>query len=170
MIKDRKHYSESDEFDYTYELYTPMRLVTSAAVVLSSYALLSADYEYVNYGRSRLRAEDYDFETENDSIKQNYIAGHNFRLGTEIRLAPFYVRGGVSYYGSPTSAKINADGSVKGYSLGVGLKSYNTYIDIAFNHSYYDQNYQLYDYGDGIENSKLSMTEDHIVFTIGFKF
>jgi len=165
------YYSETDgENEYTYELYTPMRVVTSAAFVIARYGIISADYEYVNYGRSRLRAEDYDFEVENETIKSSYNSGHNIRLGTELRLAPFFIRGGVSYYGSPHSKKFNAVGAVKGYSLGAGLKSQNVYIDIAFNHSFFDTDYQLYDYGDGTEVSKLSITEDFINFTLGYKF
>ncbi len=158
------------ENEYTYELYTPMRVVTSAAFVIGRYGIISADYEYVNYSRARLRGEDYDFNYENETIKEAYNAGHNFRLGTEIRLAPIYLRGGVSYYGSPYSKSFNADGSIKGYSLGLGLKTENVYVDIAFNHSFYDENYKLYDYGDGIEVSKLNLTEDFINFTMGFKF
>ena len=148
-----------------------MRVVTSAAFVVGRYGIISADYEYVNYGRARLRAEDESFNTENDAIKSGYNAGHNFRLGTEIRLAPFFIRGGVSYYGSPYSKTFDADGAIKGYSLGVGLKSQNVYVDVAFNHSFYNNNYQLYGLGiEGAEISKLSITEDLINFTLGYKF
>ncbi|NJO90249.1 MAG: hypothetical protein HC831_15860, partial [Chloroflexia bacterium] len=119
------------------------------------------------------RGEDYNFETENDAIKGSYNAGHNFRLGTEIRLAPLYLRGGVSYYGSPYSKSLSDKSAIKGYSFGIGLKSENAYVDVAFNHSFYDKDYQLYQYdigADDVETAKLSLTEDYINFTIGFKF
>jgi len=165
------------EFEYSYELYTPMRLITSVALVLSRFSILSVDYEYVNYGRARMRSEyPEDFAEENENIKKSYGAGHNLRLGAEVRLAPIYLRGGLSYYGSPTSTKFNANGAVKGYSLGLGLKSEKVYIDVAFNHSFYDKDYKLYDYesrDDGSlasEYAKFSITEDILNFTIGFKF
>lgn len=180
----RYYYSTEDFYDgateseFTYELYTPMRVVTSAAFVIGRYGLISADYEFVNYSRARLRAEDVEFNVENDNIKELYNTGHNFRLGTEIRLAPVFVRGGVSYYGSPYSKKLNATGAIKGYSLGLGLKTQNVYVDIAFNHTFYLQNYKMFDYlyfnGSEFEVapevSKLSLTEDFINFTIGYKF
>jgi hypothetical protein len=161
------------ENEYTYELYTPWRVVTSAAFVIARYGIISADYEYVDYSRARLRGEDYNFDTENDAIKSSYNAGHNFRLGTEIRLAPLYLRGGVSYYGSPFSKSLSDKNAIKGYSFGIGLKSENVYVDVAFNHSYYDKDYQLYQYHLGpedVETARLSLAEDYINFTIGFKF
>ncbi len=161
------------ENEYTYELYTPWRVVTSAAFVVGRYGIISADYEYVNYSKARLRGEDYNFDAENDAIKTSYNAGHNFRLGTEIRLAPLYLRGGVSYYGSPYSKSLSDKEAIKGYSFGIGLKSENVYVDVAFNHSFYNKDYQLYRYDnveDAVETARLSLTEDYINFTIGFKF
>lgn len=171
------YYSDTNgDFEYNYELYTPMRVVTSLAIVLARYSIISADYEYVNYSRARLRSEyPDDFNIANENIKNYYNSGHNIRLGAEVRLAPVYLRGGVSYYGSPTSTKINAHGAIKGYSLGLGLKSEQVYIDVAFNHSFYDVDYKMYDYlqedgSIGSEFSTLSMTEDYLNFTIGYKF
>ncbi len=178
---DTEFYSDTETFngdgatenEYTYELYTPFRVVTSVAFVVARYGIISADYEYVDYSRARLRGEDYNFDTENDVIKSSYFAGHNLRLGTEIRLAPMYLRGGVSYYGSPYSKLFDDKGAIKGYSFGLGLKSENVYVDLAFNHSFYDNDYQLYQYDielEDVETARLFLTEDYINFTIGFKF
>jgi hypothetical protein len=166
-----KYNSATDEFEYSYEFYSPFRTVAGLAFVLSRVGIISFDYEYVNYANAKFRADDYDFENENRRILENYGAGHNFRAGAEVRLAPVYLRGGFSYYGSPTSTSFEADGSISGYSLGIGLKSQNVYIDLAFNHSARNQNYLLYEYDLNLnESARLNLTDDRISFTFGYKF
>ncbi len=166
-----EYHSSAGEYEYSYEYYSPFRTVAGLAFVLWKYAIVSADYEYVDYGKSRFRADDYDFETENNSIKEKFGNGHNLRAGLEIRLAPVYLRGGVSYYSSATSERFKATGSVSGYSLGIGLKTRSVYIDFAFNHSYSKNNYLLYEYDQGLsENANYNISKDQINFTLGYKF
>jgi len=166
-----EYHSSAGEYEYYYEYYSPYRFVGGLAFVLWKYAILSADYEYVNYGKSRFRADDYDFEYENDAIKQSFGNGHNLRAGLEIRLAPVYLRGGISYYGSATSTTYKAAGSVSGYSLGIGLKTHTVFIDFAFNHSYSRNNYLMYEYDLGqFETADYSYNKDQINFTLGYKF
>ncbi len=166
-----EYHSSAGEYEYSYEYYSPFRTVAGLAFVLWKYAIVSADYEYVDYGKSRFRADDYDFETENNSIKEKFGNGHNLRAGLEIRLAPVYLRGGVSYYGSATSEHFKDTGSVSGYSLGIGLKTRSVYIDFAFNHSYSKNNYLLYEYDQGLsENANYNISKDQINFTLGYKF
>jgi hypothetical protein len=156
------------ENEYSYELYTPMRLVISTALVFAKIGIISADYEFLNYSKARLRAEDYDFEFENNKINSMYSNGHNLRLGAEIKLAPVYLRGGISYYGSPDNN--NSFSEIKSYSFGIGLRTRNVFVDFGFNHSYNENLYHLYDYEDGSEFSKLSFNEDLICFTLGYVF
>ena len=137
---------------------------------MGRYGIISADYEYLNYGTARMRSEEYDYTDINNTIKEKYKSASNLRLGGEIRIAPVYLRGGISYYGSPTSTQFNSIGAIKGYSLGLGLQTENVSIDLAFNHSSYEIDYQLYDYGDGVEKANIFMVEDLICFTIGYKF
>jgi len=164
--------ASTNGYEYSYEFYSPFRTVAGVAFILSKIGIFSADYEYVNYSKARLRAEDGDpFKEANDSISNKYGNGHNFRAGAEIRLAPIYLRGGISYYSSPTSSTFDADGSIKAYSFGIGLKTKNVYIDIAFNHSFTNKEHKLYEYDPGLfETAKLNLTEDMINFTLGYKF
>ncbi|OQY01706.1 MAG: hypothetical protein B6I20_07590 [Bacteroidetes bacterium 4572_117] len=166
------YFAQTDEYEYNYELYTPFRAVAGVALILSRIGILSADYEYVNYSKARLRADLVDdFEDANSIISENFRAGHNFRGGVEIRLAPIYLRGGISYYSSATSSTFNATGSVKSYSLGIGLKTIDTYIDIAFSHSFSDDDYMMYEYDAGLaEWANLHHVQDQISITLGYKF
>ena len=170
------YFSDIDEKEWMYEFYSPGRAILGVAFVGSKYGLLSIDYEYVNYSKARFRAEEYEYEFENEEIKNILNYAHNVRIGAEIRLAPIYLRGGLSYYASPYSYTFDAIGSIKSYSFGLGLKTMKSYIDISFNHSFGDENYLMYDYDTDLngnvlsEIAKLSKTNDIITFTIGYKF
>ncbi len=134
------------ENEFTYTLITPMRFVGSMAFVVGRYGILSADYEYINYSQARLRAIEDNFAEQNDRIKTQYNSNHNIRLGAEVRLAPFYLRGGASYYGSPYSTGFMDKGSVTSFSAGLGFKAQKFYMDIAFNRSEYARDYKMFDY------------------------
>jgi len=166
---DTDYYSNGDgELESTYELYTPMRLITSAAVVIPKFGIVSADYEYVKYFQARLRSNDLNFDDVNDTIQNIYKSGHNLRLGAELRLSPLYLRGGLSYYSSPDRAgKI---GAISGYSFGLGIRTKNTFIDFGYNYSSNDLNYKLYEYETGIETSNLKYKNNMFCFTLGFSF
>jgi len=170
------YFSDIDEKEFNYEYYSPGRVILGLAFVGGKYGLLSFDYEYVNYSNSRFRAEDYQYEFENEEIENIFIETHNFRIGAEIRLAPIYLRAGASYYASPYSYTFNDIGSLKSFSFGLGIKSMKSYIDISYSHSFGSQNYLMYDYdtdtnGNTLsEISKLTKTNDIITFTIGQKF
>jgi hypothetical protein len=165
----KKHSSDGDgEMEYAYELYTPMRIVASSAIVLPKIGIISADYEYVNYQNARLRADDYEFDPENDSIKSMYKAGHTFRLGAEIKLSPLFLRGGVSYYGSPDKAG-NISGTT-GFSFGAGIRTKGSFVDFGFNHSSSNLNYRLYDYENGTETTDLKFNNNTFCLTVGFVF
>jgi len=170
------YFSDIDEKEYIYNFYSPGRAIVGIAFVGSKYGLLSIDYEYVNYKKASFWSEEYEYEFENDEIKQMFNETHNFRIGAEIRLAPIYLRGGISYYASPYSYDFEAVGSIKSYSFGLGLKTMKSYIDISYNNKFGDKNYYLYDYSinpDGYalsEIARLSKKYDIITFTIGFKF
>jgi hypothetical protein len=164
------HSASDTENESNYEIYTPWRAISSVAFVIGQYGIISADYEYVNYGKARMRSEEYDYTDINTTIKDIYKSGNNLRLGAEMRIAPLFIRGGVSYYGSPYSSQFDATGAIKGYSLGLGLQTENVFIDLAFNHSSHNIDYQLYDYEAGTERAKIAVNEDMINITIGFKF
>ncbi len=167
------------ENEFSYELFTPYRFVGSAALVISHFAILSADYEYVDYSLARLRSVEDNFSRQNTDIKNSYYFAENLRLGAEIRLAPLYFRAGMSYYGSPYSQDYEAKGSVKSQSFGIGLKTNRLYIDFAYQRSEYSKDYKLFDYIkfldngttiDATEMSELSFDKTIMSVTVGYRF
>jgi long-subunit fatty acid transport protein len=86
-----------------YRFQTPDKWIFSAAVVLGQSALISADYELMNYNRmlftDKNGGEDF---AANDYIKDDYTWSHTIKLGTEIKITKqFAVRAGYMMQTSP---------------------------------------------------------------------
>lgn len=159
--------SFSDDADGTYEyrLTTPMRAIGSLALVVGQHGILSADYEYIDYSSSRLRASDFGFTEENNTIRSAFTAANNFRFGTEWKLGIYALRGGYSMYGSPYKGS-GSLGSRTGYSLGFGVQEKAYFVDFAYNHTDSEDNYYMYNIAPTAKNSYSGNT---FSFTVGFR-
>lgn len=156
--------------NYNYELNTPLKAIGSIAIILAPYGLISADYEYVDYSAARLRSDDYDFYSENGDINNKYKTTGNLRLGTEWRFMNFSFRGGYALYGSPFYNKTN-DGKITSFSLGMGYRSSNYFVDLAWVNSKMSEDYYLY----GTENISVNPAvvdykTNNFMVTVGYKF
>ncbi|MCD4773366.1 MAG: outer membrane protein transport protein [Bacteroidales bacterium] len=155
---------------YFYELNTPLKAIGSVAIIIGQYGLISADYEYVDYSTAKLRADDYNFFSENNDIKDKYTSTANLRLGTEWRFLNFSFRGGYAIYGSPFNNNIN-DGEITSMSLGMGYREKNYFVDIAWVSSKMSEDYYLY----GTDNIKVNPAAvdyktNNFLVTVGYKF
>jgi hypothetical protein len=156
--------------DYIYELSTPMRASGSAALIIGKSGLISADYEFVDYSKMRLRAPDYNFTTENENIRNSYASTYNLRLGTEWRYSNFNFRGGYALYGSPYANDIN-DGMLSNISLGIGYSEKNFGLDLAWVNGKMNQDYYLYSSENYTTNAaQQELTSNHFVLTTRFRF
>lgn len=124
--------SSEDVYKYDYQYKTPLKLSASVAYIFPR-AFLSLDYEYLNYGGSTYNATDYDFQTENEIIKDSYTAAMNVKLGGEVKLGEvFCLRAGAGYFSSPYKQLSNRkDGSVFTMSAGAGLHLGALFVDLA---------------------------------------
>ncbi len=139
---DRYSHSSKDGY-FEYELNTPLRAMGSIAVLLGKYGLVSADYEYIDYSDASLRAYDYSFSEENNTIRTQYTTSNNLRFGAEIKAGIIALRGGYSLSGTPFRDSGNA-GDRTGYSFGIGMRDKAYFVDFAYNHSNMDANYYMY--------------------------
>lgn len=106
-------YSENTPSDAAdaFAMRTPWRIGASAAYVFGRKAILSADYEYMNYGGMRL-GEDYGdgisytsdlYAGDNEAIKTDFDAAHTLRLGLEYNLGKrVALRGGWQWSSAPS--------------------------------------------------------------------
>ena len=133
---------------FYYSLQTPWKYNASVAFILGNYAMITADYEYIDYGELALSSYSYNYDGYNNMISETFKPTMNLRLGTEWRYQNMCFRGGYALYGSPYGIKPH-DGyynyrNRNSYSLGIGFTQYAFTFDVAYVYSYRRQTYDLY--------------------------
>jgi hypothetical protein len=171
---------ESPYGDYNYKLETPYRAIASVAYQFGKRALLSVDYEYIDYRNIKLRSgqDGYDFYDENAEIKDIYKASSVIRIGGEIRASKVVsLRGGYEIYDNPYNDNINdvpqpnINYNNVAYTGGLGFRFKNGSFDIAYSLSdrtNYSYIYQLNDIQ--VEPVKYNSMIHELMFTFAFRF
>lgn len=161
--------SEEPIRNFNYQLTSSAKVIASLAFIIKKSAIISVDYEYLDYSSSRLRADDYTFTNENANISSRYTSTGNLKVGAEYKFGPFNFRGGYAYYGSPyVSSEANHDATYSLYSGGLGISQGNYSFDMAFVHSTQSQKYFLY--GESSSQVNLDSKSNKIMATFGIKF
>ncbi|NVO11733.1 MAG: outer membrane protein transport protein [Bacteroidales bacterium] len=163
---------------YDYNLETPLKTIASIAYVFKDLGLLSLDYEHINYSTMRFRegGDGYSYSNENNNITNNYRNVNNIRVGGELRVKEFFLRGGYAFYPSPyKKGGLNDNANRTILSGGVGYRSGNFFVDAAYLYSMQKESYIFYDLRntDGslaINPVSTKMTEGKLLITLGFKF
>lgn len=163
----QKWTSESPQGSFKYKLNTPVRLSGGLGFVIGEHALISAEYEWLDYSEARLRAKSYKFFNENEVIEQIYRGTSTIRAGAEVKFAPVCIRGGFQMSTSPFRNDFN-DGSRMAFSGGVGLRDKKYFIDLAYIYQTSDED--LYLYNAQQEASATTYVNHNIVLTLGFRF
>jgi hypothetical protein len=90
-----------------YRFKTPDKWTFSGAVIVGKSALLSADYELMNYKNMKY-ADTYGKEfATNDDIQADFGYSHTLKLGGELKLTPqFAIRGGYVTQTSPMRTEL----------------------------------------------------------------
>jgi hypothetical protein len=162
-------------FDYV--IRTPWRYTGSAAFLLGKRGFLSADAEYIDYSQMAFEygIEDKDAEIDvNAEIKDTYIPTFNFRLGTEVVIDIFRLRGGIATVGLPVGVDFPDywRDATKTYSLGAGLREKKFYFDVAYQFSRNSDSYSPYKVSSDYVRPFAARTQNNSQFiaTLGFKF
>lgn len=167
--------SNNDAMRFKYNLATPFRVMAGAAVQIKKIALLSADYEFIDYSTARFSeaGDDYDYSEKNLEIKNSLKSASNIRLGAEVRLNKMYLRTGYGYYGKAfKSGEINDGLNYNSLSFGTGFREQNLSIDLAYTHYAYSQKYILYPLPDSFDPAiaDLDIRKNMFTLTLGYKF
>lgn len=159
--------TKGSEFDY--QVTTPLRAYAGMAFIIGKQGLISADYEFIDYSRARLNSNSYNFSNENNNIGNKYTAAQNIRIGGELRLDPFVIRGGYGLYGSPYNSTFNTNAIKTFYTGGIGYREESFFMDMSILLMNQKEFYYLYSpkYVSEAEN-KYNIAS--ITFTAGFKF
>ncbi|MBN2175866.1 MAG: hypothetical protein JW731_17180 [Bacteroidales bacterium] len=155
---------------YDYQIHTPWRALGGVSFIIGKRALISADYEFVDYSMAKLRATQYNFYDENNAIKTKYKETHNIRLGSEVRFGQFAVRAGYNYNSSPFTNNIN-DGARSYYSGGVGYRDKDFFVDFAYVRSVSHEDYYFYGTEDiNVNPVKNDLISNNFLLTVGFRY
>lgn len=162
-------------------LRTPWKFITSVGVQFGKFGVVNVDWEHLNYSNMRLSGDLVDYQ--NDDVKDFYKSGNNIRVGAELKLDNFALRGGYGYSTSPYKNS-SIDITYQTYSAGIGYRGKSVYIDFAYNLLQYTDAYSLYTwterYNTGTNTTEvtdeypviadLDFKVNRFVLTVGFKF
>lgn len=159
--------SESYLGFFDYRLTTPFKVINSLSFIIKKTAIISVDYELLDYSSSKLSADFNNYNFENNDIERIYRRSSNLRLGGELRIHPqLSLRGGYAYYSSPFAVNYN-DASQEYLTLGAGLKVNQYFFDMALVNML--SNYDIYIYDDA-NAAAITSTKSQVIFSAGFKF
>lgn len=168
-----------DESTYRYRITTPYRINAGVGYQIGTFAILSADYEFVDYAFARLSkgVDGYDFYDENQDLTSELKSTGNLRLGAELRLGSLYLRGGYRLYGSSfQDGTLNQDSRYNGYSTGIGYRQKNFYLDLSMSWLNNNESYMMYP-DDPRDNPLyasdpvyLQNRDKYLTATVGLKF
>lgn len=163
---------QKDPMSYAYTIRTPYRINAGAALQLGTMALLSADYEFVDYANAKLgNGEDgYEFDAENDDLRNEFRSAHNLRMGAEVRLGTLYLRGGYRYYGSAfKEGTLNEEWSYSMYSAGLGYRQKSFFFDLSMSFLASDEVYKMYP-DAWLDETYANNLDKILTATVGLKF
>ncbi len=167
----------NDPLRFNYYLTTPFRALAGVAVQIKKFALLSADYEFVDYSTAKFSqsGDGYDYSEKNQAIRNSLKSASNIRLGGEVRLNDLYLRAGYGYYGkvfqdNPDEENANLD--YNSVSFGIGYRAQNVSIDFAYTNYNYSQKDILYPLDSSFVPATVNLTTAKNMFTLtlGYKF
>jgi hypothetical protein len=170
-----RYESSNDPMRFSYALTTPFRLLGGLALQIKKVALLSADYEYVDYKMAKFSetGDGYNYSTKNDAISNSLRSTSNFRVGGEIRFNKLYLRSGYGYYGKAfEQSEDNANMDYNAISGGIGFREKSFSLDFGYTHMSSSQVYYLYPLDDTFEAARANISTDQNMFTLtfGYKF
>ena len=159
-----------------YRISTPFKLTTGAAFFIGKLGFISADIDFMDYSAAKIKSSDFNVSEDNESIKNLYQNTFNWRVGSEVRLKAFRLRGGYSYEGDPYKSN-DIDNSISKLSWGIGYRNQEYFVDISAVHSKWNSSrspYTIYSFNDPNEDiSPAAFTKNknlNVSVTLGLNF
>jgi long-subunit fatty acid transport protein len=186
--------------EYSYKFHTPWKAIFSAAGVIGSKFIISADYEWTKYQGMKFSDKYNDgwggvYDTyyyTNSDIKDYYKAGNTIRIGAEYRVSPsFSVRAGYSFVSSPvkdeakngeveiypagTRAAYCFDDDTNYICAGLGYRHSGFYADLAYVYKHRTSMYHAYPTDSETPSmpsptAKITSINNQVVLTLGYRF
>jgi hypothetical protein len=164
------YYEHTVDNEYNFRLRQGARFTGSVVGVYGKRALLSLDFDLINYTAIRMLDEAQSFEGENDAIREGLRTVGNIRVGGELRFNELYARGGLQINGSPYREDIfGKDRLVP--SIGFGLRESDYFFDVSYSLQISNGRYQPYGLTNGLQPvATYDQFQSLIVFSMGTRF
>ena len=157
----------SPEGYFDYRLTTPFRANGGIAFVIAKMAVVSVDYEYVNYSSARFRSSNTFLTAENANVRSRLHWAGNIKAGAEVKLGKFSLRGGFGMNADPYSGMLSLRDSR--YSLGVGWKFRHFYVDVTYLLQNQEQDYVVYNL-DLVPPAEVQTRTHSLMGSVGVRF
>jgi len=187
MTQSSDIFTNNNDAEYTYWMFTPYRIMASASYVLREVedvrkqkGFLTADIEYVNYKASSYTTAP---ENENDQSAKTYLkslnkaidnaykGAFNFKAGGELKFTTVMARLGFAYYGNPyQDLGHNEKGSRFQLSGGVGYRNKGMFVDLTYVHTMgKDMQFAYRLQNTPFAGAAIKSTTGNALLTVGFK-
>ena len=163
--------SRSVEGISEYSIQTPWRAIGSLGVIIKKHGFLTGEVEWVDYRTANIKfSNDKDYEREvRNEITSDFKSTLNIRLGGEYAYEIFRFRAGFGINGTPYAGDDIINTS---YSLGLGIRERQYYIDFAFKKSTLEEGYIPYRLAN--EEAEQMVTNNvsigKFMLTFGYRF
>ena len=115
-----------------YNIKTHSKITFSGAFIFNKKGLLSIDYGMKDYSNIKFKpTNDALFNNLNTQIRQQFNSAYELRIGGEIKIKNWSIRGGYRFEESPYKLT-TAMGDLIGYSGGLGYNFSESKLDFAF--------------------------------------
>ena len=170
--RDQTFANSPDGFN-EYRYISPYNITLSYALVDKYIGSIDLDAEWVTYGRmkfDRVAGFPVDFTEVNGEINDNVGPALNLRVGGELLLGSFLLRGGGAVYGNPVKHKE----FFNRYSIsgGIGYRIKRATFDVAYSYlgsTTYETNIH-YAKNIRLQPSTAQLHAHQLILTAGFKF
>ncbi|TKC06774.1 hypothetical protein FA048_16365 [Pedobacter polaris] len=168
--------TNTETYDFTYNLRTPLKGSLGASYVIGSQAIISADVDFIDYASTRLSSNsgngDNDlFRRNNADIRNNYKSAVNYRVGGEYKINNLSLRAGYGLNGSPYKTDEDGFFDTKMYSGGLGYRVNNYYVDLAYQRVETNNTFSPYNLSTGTEpTADVKNTRNNVFLTLGLRF
>lgn len=150
-----------------YKIQTPAKFTGSLAYIFGKDGLISFDYSRKDYSNTKFKpTSDTYFANQNDIISDNLKSASTYRFGGEYKVKQLSFRGGYRFEESPYKNE-SSIGDLTGYSLGLGYNFGTTRLDLTYDNSERETNYQLFDVG---LTDSVNLNTDNTNFTLSLSF
>lgn len=163
---------EVQSFDFNY--FTPFKAGTGISYIFNKYGFVGAEYEFTNNMGSTIDLENAAANGFINKILHNeQLNTHKLKLGGELAISMFRLRGGYNY----TSGSINPayqfrgiNKSMQTFTGGLGIRGKSASFDLAYMRNQYSDFSEIYGIGDESFNIVNKNVQSQIVLTFNYRF